>query len=675
MQFAICNLQSAICFAQYTKLLDFSGAVNGSNPYGSLVSDGTFLYGMTYSGGANSYGVTFKIKPDGTGYSKLLDFSGFPNGCSPLGSLISDGTFLYGMTTYCGTNSVGSIFKIKPDGTGYAKLLDFAGAANGQYPTGSFISDGAFLYGTTSTGGTNNMGTIFKIKPDGTGYAKLLDFAGATDGKNPRGSLISDGIFLYGMTRGGGINDLGVIFKIKPDGTGYARILDFSGAANGQYPNGSLMSDGAFLYGMTSQGGINNKGVIFKIKPDGTGYSKLLDFAGTVNGSGPTGSLISDGTFLYGMTDDGGASDLGTIFKIKTDGAGYVKLMDFSGAANGKWPYESLVSDGTFLYGMTYYGGTNDMGTVFKYQYNTAPACIASITGNATICAGQSVTLTASGGTTYSWNTGETATSIAVSPSANATYTVTAATGTCLATATAAVTVNPLPTISVSGNTSVCLGGCDTLTASGGVTYSWSPMGQTATSVILCPAITSSYTATGTDANGCANTAATSITVNSLPATPAITVNMSTLASGSAAGYQWYLNGNPISGATSQFHTATQNGLYSVCVTDANGCSSCSAPYNFSTTGIAENNNANDISVYPNPTNGIFTVTAAGYGYEIEIYNIMGEKIFQSVIQQFNSLLIDFSSQPSGVYFLQVKSGKESFTQKLIISLLLHLPE
>ena len=355
-----------IANAQYSKLLDFAGA-NGDYTDGSLISDGTFLYGMTNQGGTNDLGVVFKIKPDGTGYEKLLNFAGAANGSYPESSLISDGTFLYGTTYFGGTNGRGVIFKIKPDGTGYAKLLDFAGTANGSNPYGSLIYDGTFLYGMTWFGGTNDLGVVFKIKPDGTGYVKLLDFAGA-NGSYTDGSLISDGTFLYGMAYQGGTNDLGVVFKIKPDGTGYEKLLDFAGAANGSYPTGSLISDGTFLYGMTPEGGTNDMGVVFKIKPDGTGYVKLLDFAGMANGSYPEGSLISDGTFLYGMTGGGGTNDMGVIFKIKPDGTGYANLLDFAGAANGSYPTGSLISDGTFLYGMTGGGGTNDMGVVFKLE-------------------------------------------------------------------------------------------------------------------------------------------------------------------------------------------------------------------------------------------------------------------------------------------------------------------
>ncbi|MBI4932048.1 MAG: T9SS type A sorting domain-containing protein [Bacteroidetes bacterium] len=358
-------LGEGLSFAQYTKLLDFAGTSNGSNPHSSLISDGTFLYGMTSTGGTNNLGTIFKIKFDGTGFSKLLDFAGASNGAGPYDSFISDGTFLYGMTRAGGTNDIGTIFKIKPDGTGYSKLHDFGSGSDGFTPNGSLLSLGTFLYGMTSQGGTNGIGTIFKIKPDGSGYLKLLDFNN-TNGSNPYGSFITDGTILYGMTKGGGTNGLGTIFKIMPDGTGYTDLFDFSGTASGSNPRGSLVSDGTFFYGMTEQGGTGSIGVAFKIKTDGTGYLKLFDCAGLANGRYPAGSLVYDGTYIYGMAHEGGSNNLGLIYKIKTDGTGYYKLLDFAGASNGSYPYGSFISDGTFLYGMTDQGGTNGKGTIFK---------------------------------------------------------------------------------------------------------------------------------------------------------------------------------------------------------------------------------------------------------------------------------------------------------------------
>ena len=356
--------------AQFTKLLDFGSTENGTLPYSAPFSDGTSLYGMTSNGGVNKLGTLYKVKPDGTGFTKLLDFDGDNNGMNPIGALVSDGTFLYGMTRGGGANGQGTLFKILPDGTGYTKLLDFLYGTTGGFPYGSLIYDGTFLYGMTSRGGANFLGTLFKILPDGTGYVKLLDFDG-TNGSSPYGSLFYDGTFLYGMTFSGGTNDLGTIVKIKPDGTGFVKLLDFTGSATGRNPYGSLISDGTFLYGMTLLGGSGNFGALFKIMPDGSGFVKLLDFDNTTNlGAYPKGSLAYDGTYLYGTTTDFGANGRGTIFKILTDGNGFVKLLDNDVGSSGSNPQGTLILDGAVLYGVKSGGGSGLApfypGTVFK---------------------------------------------------------------------------------------------------------------------------------------------------------------------------------------------------------------------------------------------------------------------------------------------------------------------
>lgn len=360
-------------FAQYTKLLDFDGTAKGKYPYGTLYSDGTFLYGTTSIGGTNDLGTVFKIKSDGTGFSKLLDFAGTTNGSNPYGNLISDGTFLYGMTVNGGANNLGTIFKIMPDGTGYAKLLDFAGTSNGGNPWGSLISDGTYLYGMTFVGGSNSMGTVFKIKFDGTGFTKLLDFAGLTNGRNPRGDLFFDGTYLYGMTSVGGSDNFGVLFKMLPNGTGYTKLLNFDSVTNGRNPRGNLIFDGTYLYGTTSGSGTNsstNFGTIFKIMPNGTGYVKLLEFDGVTKGRYPYGSLLSDGTYLYGMSYNGGIDNFGTLYKIMLNGTGFTKLIDFN-ITNGQIPWGSLIAVGSSLYGMTAGGGTALSGVLFKYGIST----------------------------------------------------------------------------------------------------------------------------------------------------------------------------------------------------------------------------------------------------------------------------------------------------------------
>lgn len=373
------------------------------------------------SNGCNGSGVIFKIKADGTGYTKLHDFDSV-SARNPTGSLFSDGTFLYGMTMQGGINTCqggcGVLFKIKLDGTGYSNLINFAGATNGGNPKGDLISDGIFLYGMTMQGGIYNYGTIFKIKPDGTGYAKLYDFD-SINGNYPAGSFISDGTFLYGTASGS--SSSGVIFKIKLDGTGYSVLHNFTGYypnGDGDYPHGNLISDGTFLYGMTGPGGLNDNGVIFKIKPDGTEYDSLLSFNGA-NGSHPWGSLISDGNFLYGVTYQGGTGincpsySCGVLFKIKSDGTEYTKLNDFD-SIKGSNPLGTLFSDGIFLYGMTMYGGTNNDGVIFKNCVAHYTTSYDSIQNIFTLNVDSTITALA---TSYHWDFGDGASSILATPS------------------------------------------------------------------------------------------------------------------------------------------------------------------------------------------------------------------------------------------------------------------
>lgn len=355
-------------FGQVTTLLTFDGANNGSYPEESLLYDGTFLYGMTSFGGVNNKGTIFKIRPDGTDYQKLFDFGGVETGSIPRGSLITDGTYLYGLTQQGGENNLGTVFKILSDGTGYEKLLDFQGSSNGAFPNSTLFFDGSFLYGMTAAGGTVDDGVLFKIKPDGSNYVKLLTFNGASTGAYPEGPLISDGTYLYGQTPGGGMYDNGIVFRIKPDGTDFFKLHEFMGGIDGSVPRNQVVSDGIYLYGMTTQGGTSGYGTIYRIKPDGSDYLKVYDFADTTQGFVPGSSLCKDGNYFYGVALGGGVYHNGVLFKILPDGTGYTKLVDFNGMGNGKEPIGYLISDGTNLYGMTTFGGANDLGVIYKYS-------------------------------------------------------------------------------------------------------------------------------------------------------------------------------------------------------------------------------------------------------------------------------------------------------------------
>jgi len=374
-------------------LHSFSGGVNdGGSPSGDLTLSGSTFYGMTTFGGGDSVncggggcGTIFAVNTDGTGFQVLHTFNGTPtasnpgtvDGSNPLGSLTLSGTTLYGMTSAGGANRLGTIFKINTDGSGYQLLYSFGTGTGGGTPNGSLAISETTLYGMTSgtmtAAGqpTLGYGAVFQINTDGTGFSVLHNFADdGINGVNPDGSLTLSGTTLYGMTSGG-CTGYGTVFKINTDGSGFQTLYDFSTAsgANGAYPNGSLAISGSTLYGMTTGGGSSQGGTIFRINTDGTGFQVLQNFLGypsNVTGNNPFGSISLSGATLYGMSVAGGAGGNGAVFQINTDGSGYQILHSFSGGtADGSYPFGSLTFSGSTLCGMTQSGGSNNKGTIF----------------------------------------------------------------------------------------------------------------------------------------------------------------------------------------------------------------------------------------------------------------------------------------------------------------------
>ncbi len=200
----------------------------------------------------------------------------------------------------------------------------------------------------------------------------------------------------------------------------------------------------------------------------------------------------------------------------------------------------------------------------------------AGITGTFGVCPGGSTTLTATGGTTYSWSNGLGNTAaVTVSPSANTTYSVTVTQGSCSATATQLVSAYSNPTASINpSSATACAGTAATLNASGGGSYAWSNNLGTNASQSVTPTNTTTYSVTVTNSNNCSATAAATITVNSLPAA-AITGNSSICAgqsvtlTASGGTYSWSNSGG--SNAAATFSPATTT-TYTVTVTGAGNC-------------------------------------------------------------------------------------------------------
>jgi uncharacterized repeat protein (TIGR03803 family) len=363
-----------------------SSGTDGQDPVAGLIqgADGNF-YGTTQSGDVYPYGTVFKITPSGTtttlyGFCSL---TGCTDGLYSLAGLAPFNGNFYGTTSGGGTNNLGTVFEITPGGA--LTTLHSFDVSDGEYPyAGLILGANGNLYSTTQQGGANfYYGSIFEITPGGA-LTTVLSFD-PEEGEFPIGGLVqATNWSFYGTTQVGGTNGCGrtetlcgTIFEITPGGT-LTTLHSFDGT-DGYAPVANLVqgTDGN-LYGTTPDGGSNTCfgganacGTVFKITPSGV-LTTLHSFNGT-DGAAPQAGLIqaTDGNF-YGTTSGGGANDDGTIFKI-TPGGTLTTLYNFD-FTDGEIPVASLIqgTSGNF-YGTTSYGGTYQAGTVFSLSVGLRP--------------------------------------------------------------------------------------------------------------------------------------------------------------------------------------------------------------------------------------------------------------------------------------------------------------
>lgn len=333
---------------------------------------------------------------------------------------------------------------------------------------------------------------------------------------------------------------------------------------------------------------------------------------------------------------------------------------------------------GTFSIDNVLINGSASNGTV-----SCASPTITAITGNSVICSNQSLNLgsSVSGDApfTYTWtgvgtigSPNASSTSITSATSSDYTLTVENACGT--ATSVVTATVNALPSVSVN-SASICAGNPATLTATGAVSYTWNTAQSTASIVVTPTTSPVDYTVTGTDANSCSNTAIATVTVNAVPNVSltlnpdlhCVTVNTVTLVGGSPSGGVY--SGSGVTGGV--FSPATVGvGTYTIMYsyTDGNNCNAVAADIMTvdACTGI-QTVNADVVSIYPNPTNGLVVVKTPVLNSQVNVFDVNGRKVFTQTTASFETQM-DLSHLANGVYQLNIVSDNQLFNYKVMIN-------
>jgi uncharacterized repeat protein (TIGR03803 family) len=252
------------------------------------------------------------------------------------------------------------------------------GTAGGQWPyAGLLLAPDGYFYGSTSGGLDDDWGTLYRVKPDGSGFTTLHVFSGGADGGWTEAPLLKGrdgalyGASSFGSDGAGNSIFAGAVFRLTLDGQfTVLHTFDPNGGDGGVVTQALAQDKDGTLYGAATAGGALQQGTIFSVRPDGTGYRILHEFDGGTDGGSVESVAIGPGGQLFALAYNGGATGDGTVVVMNTDGSGFRKLHDFdSSKGEGRHPRAELVSrpGDAHLYGTTESGGAyDDAGTVFR---------------------------------------------------------------------------------------------------------------------------------------------------------------------------------------------------------------------------------------------------------------------------------------------------------------------
>ncbi len=299
-----------------TTIASFNGVSNGSQPNGLTIDACGNLYGTT---GGN--GTVFEVAKGSNTITTIASFNG-TNGLSPGASVtVNAQGNLYGTTRQGGSGGLGTVFEIAKGSNTITILASFSGANGDQPIAGVTLDAQENLYGTTYRGGSSGLGTVFEVAKS-SGVATTIASFDGLNGQSPiAGVTFDSGGNFYGTTQTGGSDGLGTVFEIAKGSNMITAIASFTGD-NGQTPSAGVIFDAiGNLYGTTTHGGPSDDGTVFEIARGSNTITTLASLDGA-DGSSPYAALtFGPNGDLYGTATFGGNSGYGTVFDVSGAGA------------------------------------------------------------------------------------------------------------------------------------------------------------------------------------------------------------------------------------------------------------------------------------------------------------------------------------------------------------------
>ncbi len=586
----------------------------GANEAGREVqqtSDGGYIVaGYTDGSGTSFYDVyLIKLNSAGTVQWKKT-YGGSSYDFAYTVQQTTDGGFVLGATT----NSFGAgnwdAYLIKTDASGtlqWSKTYGMSGEDRVQCARQT--SDGGYiLCGRSSSFGAGNFdATLHKTDANGN-LQWTKGFGGGGDDQGWYVRQLSNNAYAlcgYTVSFGAGIKDA---LMIRTDLTGLAGCVQTNGTnfttttpATITSTIGNTTTGGGAITAITA---VRRPSLAFNVQCASTGCtptssSSTISSCATYNWAANNQTYTSSGTYTTILTNAAGCDSTLTL-NLTINPNPVVNAGADQSICSGTSVTLSATGASSYIWnnGITNGGAFNPTATATYIVTGTSNGCIGTdqvtVTVNnlpnvnagvdQSICSGTSVTLTATGATTYSWNNGVT-NGVAFSPAATTTYTVTGTSNGCTGTDQVTVTLNNLPIVNAGIDQSICLGQSVTLVASGATTYTWDQ--NVTNGIAFSPTSTSTYTVTGTSNLGCTASDQVTVTVNNSSA--------STVTQTATDSYT--MNGQ----------TYTQSGTYTQVIGNVFGCdSTITLILTINTSGLEEL--LQNIRVFPNPTRDLLTI-------------------------------------------------------------------